>query len=128
MWNADDKKEDFLGTVPDQGYGQVWNEVVEFCKKNGTFDPKTMGACPNVGLMAQKTEEYGFHPNTFEAKDDRTISNAVNVADQILMCHAVKKGEICRACQTKDCTTPSRSMTARLGIKLTHVPKEGMLW
>merc|ERR1719183_3018912 len=67
MWNTADKEEDFLGTVPDRGYGKVWLECVEFCKKNGAFDPKTMGACPNVGLMAQKAEEYGSHPNTFEA-------------------------------------------------------------
>jgi len=102
MWNADDKEEDFLGTVPDRAYGQVWSEVVEFCKKNGAYDPKTMGACPNVGLMAQKAEEYGSHPNTFEAKSDGTIRIVVNGTDQVLLGHAVRKGDIYRACQTKD--------------------------
>merc|ERR1719230_1674489 len=59
MWNTDDKEEDFLAAIPDRCYAGVFHEVIEFCKKNGAFDPKTMGACPNVGLMAQKAEEYG---------------------------------------------------------------------
>merc|ERR1719247_2107261 len=102
MWNWDDKEEDFLGTVPDRGYGKVFAECVEFCKKNGAFDPKTMGACPNVGLMAQKAEEYGSHPNTFEVKKTGTIRIVVNGTDQVLIGHAVRKGDIYRACQTKD--------------------------
>merc|ERR1719411_1789621 len=102
MWNVDDKEEDFIGTVPDRGYGQVFGECVEFCKKHGAFDPKTMGACPNVGLMAQKAEEYGSHPNTFEAKADGTIRIVVNGSNQVILGHAVKKGDIYRACQTKD--------------------------
>jgi len=102
MWTVADTEEDFLGTVPDRGYGMVWSECVEFCKKNGAFDPKTMGACPNVGLMAQKAEEYGSHPNTFEAKADGTIRVVVNGSDQVLLGHAVQKGDIYRACQTKD--------------------------
>jgi len=102
MWNTADKEEDFLGTVPDRAYGQVFDEVVEFCKKNGAFDPRTMGACPNVGLMAQKAEEYGSHPNTFEAKFDGTIRIVVNGTDEVLIGHAVRKGDIYRACQTRD--------------------------
>jgi len=102
MWNADDKEEDFIGTVPDRAYGQVFGECVEFCKKNGAFDPKTMGACPNVGLMAQKAEEYGSHPNTFEAQSDGIIRVVVNGTDQVLLGHALRKGDIYRACQTKD--------------------------
>jgi isocitrate dehydrogenase len=102
MWNWDDKEEDFLATIPDRGYGAVFHEVVEFCKKNGAFDPKTMGACPNVGLMAQKAEEYGSHPNTFEAQKDGTIQIVVNGTNTVLLGHKVKKGDIYRACQTKD--------------------------
>jgi len=102
MWNWDDKEQDFLATIPDRGYGAVFHEVVEFCKKNGAFDPKTMGACPNVGLMAQKAEEYGSHPNTFEAAKDGTIQIVVNGANTVLLGHKVKKGDIYRACQTKD--------------------------
>jgi isocitrate dehydrogenase len=102
MWDIDDKEQDFVATIPDRGYGNVFKEVVEFCKKNGAFDPKTMGGCPNVGLMAQKAEEYGSHPNTFEASKDGTIRIVVNGTDQVLLGHKVKKGDIYRACQTKD--------------------------
>merc|ERR1712176_409048 len=102
MWNAAGKEADFKATIPDRGYGLVFKEVVDFCKKNGAFDPKTMGACPNVGLMAQKAEEYGSHPNTFEAPCDGTIRIVINGTNQVLLGHAVKKGDIYRACQTKD--------------------------
>merc|ERR1719428_2745212 len=102
MWNVDDKEEDFVASIPDRGYACVFDEVVEFCKKNGAFDPKTMGACPNVGLMAQKAEEYGSHPNTFEAAKDGTIQIVVNGTNTVLLGHKVKKGDIYRACQTKD--------------------------
>merc|ERR1739844_265505 len=102
MWNANDKEEDFIGTVPDRAYGQVFAECVEFCKKHGAYDPKTMGACSNVGLMAQKAEEYGSHPNTFEAKSDGIIRVVVNGTDQVLLGHKVSKGDIWRACMTKD--------------------------
>merc|ERR1711988_1545137 len=73
MWNREDKTEDFLATIPDRGYGCIFDEVVKFCQKNGAFDPKTMGCCPNVGLMAQKAEEYGSHPNTFEVSKSGTV-------------------------------------------------------
>merc|ERR1719326_1277173 len=102
MWNREDKTEDFLATIPDRGYGCTFHEVVKFCQQNGAFEPKTMGGCPNVGLMAQKAEEYGSHPNTFEASKDGTIRIVVNNTDQVLLGHKVKKGDIYRACQTKD--------------------------
>merc|ERR1712190_498573 len=76
--------------------------VVEFCKKNGAFDPKTMGSCPNVGLMAQKAEEYGSHPCTFEIKKPGTVCLVVNETEQVLMGHKVAAGDIYRSCQTKD--------------------------
>merc|ERR1719428_1030817 len=102
MWNKDDKEEDFIATIPDRGYGNVFKAVVDFCKENGAFDPKTMGACPNVGLMAQKAEEYGSHPTTFEAAKDGTIRIVVNGTNQVLIGHKVQKGDIYRACFTKD--------------------------
>merc|ERR1719428_846675 len=102
MWNKDDKEEDFVATIPDRGYGNVFKAVVDFCKENGAFDPKTMGCCPNVGLMAQKAEEYGSHPTTFEAKKDGTIRIVVNGTNQVLIGHKVQKGDIYRACFTKD--------------------------
>merc|ERR1719201_2640910 len=91
MWNTADKTEDFLATVPDRGYGGIWEECVEFCKKNGAFDPKTMGGCPNVGLMAQKAEEYGSHPNTFEVKKTGTVRIVVKSSNKILVGHKLAK-------------------------------------
>jgi len=102
MWNTEDKQVDFLATIPDRGYGCTFDEVVEFCKKNGAFDPKTMGGCPNVGLMAQKAEEYGSHPNTFEVKKTGTVRIVDKKSGKVLVGHKLAKGDIYRACQTKD--------------------------
>eukprot|EP00933_Yihiella_yeosuensis_P048982 TRINITY_DN454_c0_g1_i4.p1 TRINITY_DN454_c0_g1~~TRINITY_DN454_c0_g1_i4.p1 ORF type:complete len:782 (-),score=243.32 TRINITY_DN454_c0_g1_i4:623-2968(-) len=102
MWDVNDKEQDFKATIPDRCYAGVFSECVEFCKKNGAFDPKTMGACPNVGLMAQKAEEYGSHPTTFEAFADGTIQVVVNGSNKVLFGHAVQRGDIWRSCQTKD--------------------------
>jgi len=102
MWNADDKEEDFKAVIPDRCYAGVFREVIEFCKKNGAFDPKTMGACPNVGLMAQKAEEYGSHPTTFEAKSNGTMRIVENGTDFVLLGHRVSAGDIWRSCQVKD--------------------------
>jgi len=102
MWDINDKEQDFKAAIPDRSYAGVFSECIEFCKKNGAFDPRTMGACPNVGLMAQKAEEYGSHPTTFEAQQDGTIRIVVNGTDKVLLGHAVYKGDIWRSCQTKD--------------------------
>ena len=102
MWNKDDKEEDFKACIPDRSYAGAFAECVEFCKKNGAFDPRTMGACPNVGLMAQKAEEYGSHPTTFEAACAGTIRIVVNGSDRVLLGHRLQKGDIWRSCQTKD--------------------------
>jgi len=103
MWNADDKEEDFKACIPDRCYAGVFAECIKFCKKNGAFDPKTMGACPNVGLMAQKAEEYGSHPTTFEAPCNGTIRIVLNdSSNKVLLGHRVCKGDIWRSCQTKD--------------------------
>ncbi|CAE8691964.1 unnamed protein product [Polarella glacialis] len=103
MWNADDKEEDFKACIPDRCYAGVFQECIEFCRKNGAFDPKTMGSCPNVGLMAQKAEEYGSHPTTFEAATNGTIRIVLNGgSNKVLLGHRVRKGDIWRSCQTKD--------------------------
>lgn len=102
MWNRADKEEDFLATIPDRSYAGVFKECVEFCKKNGAFDPTTMGSCPNVGLMAQKAEEYGSHPTTFEIPADGTVRVVVVGSDKVLFEHQVEAGDIWRSCQTKD--------------------------
>merc|ERR1719261_1476620 len=102
MWTKDDTEEDFLATIPDRGYGVTFAECVEFCKKNGAFDPKTMGCCPNVGLMAQKAEEYGSHPTTFKIPKDGTVVMVVNGSNKVLTGHKCRTGDIWRACFTKD--------------------------
>merc|ERR1712190_371320 len=102
MQNVKGEDDYFLATIPDRGYGLVFSECVEFCKKNGAFDPKTMGACPNVGLMAQKAEEYGSHPNTFEVQKNGKIRVVVTGTDKVLLEHGVEAGDIWRARQTKD--------------------------
>jgi len=101
MWNTADKTEDFLATIPDRGYGCTFDEVVKFCQKNGAFDPKTMGSVPNVGLMAEKAEEYGSHPNTFELKKTGTVHVVVNGSNKLLTGVKAHKGDIFRGCQTK---------------------------
>merc|ERR1719277_1910147 len=102
MWDPDGKEADFKAVIPDRCYAGVFDEVVEFCKKNGAFDPKTMGGCPNVGLMAQKAEEYGSHPNTFEMKKGGTVRIVVKTSGKVLLGHKLAQGDIYRACQTKD--------------------------
>lgn len=102
MWNVEDKEEDFLGTIPDRSYGLAFKACVDDCKKNGAFDPKTMGSCPNVGLMAQKAEEYGSHPTTFMAPKEGTIQCVIIETGKVLFGHAVNKGDIYRTCFTKD--------------------------
>jgi isocitrate dehydrogenase len=101
MWNAEGKPQDTLAVIPDSCYAGVYQTVIDFCKKNGALDPKTMGSVPNVGLMAQAAEEYGSHNKTFEIPADGTV-RVVDAAGNVLIEHAVEAGDIWRACQTKD--------------------------
>lgn len=101
MWNVEGKQQDTLALIPDRSYAGVYTATIDFCKKNGAFDPRTMGSVPNVGLMAQKAEEYGSHDKTFQME----AAGVVNVVDDngtILMQQTVEKGDIFRMCQTKD--------------------------
>jgi len=101
MWDAAGKTGDTLAVIPDSSYAGVYQAVIDFCKKHGALDPKTMGSVPNVGLMAQAAEEYGSHNKTFEIPADGTVR--VTAADgKVLFEHAVEAGDIWRACQTKD--------------------------
>ncbi|MHC9804524.1 NADP-dependent isocitrate dehydrogenase [Corynebacterium diphtheriae] len=101
MWNKDDQEQDTLAVIPDSSYAGVYQVVIEDCKKNGAFDPTTMGTVPNVGLMAQKAEEYGSHDKTFKiAADGKVI--VVNAAGEALIEHDVEAGDIWRACRAKD--------------------------
>ncbi|AJE15411.1 MULTISPECIES: NADP-dependent isocitrate dehydrogenase [Stutzerimonas] len=101
MWGKDGKQKDTKAVMPESTYARIYQEMINFCKTNGAFDPTTMGSVPNVGLMAQKAEEYGSHDKTFEMTADGTMR--VVLADgTVLMQHEVEKGDIWRACQTKD--------------------------
>ncbi len=101
MWNKDGKQQDTKAVIPDSSYASVYQATIDFCKKNGAFDPTTMGTVPNVGLMAQKAEEYGSHDKTFKACCDGSI-RVVDANGNTLIEHSVEKGDIWRACQVKD--------------------------
>jgi len=101
MWGPDGKAYDAKCVIPDSSYAPVYHEVVEFCKKYGAFDPKTMGSVPNVGLMAQAAEEYGSHDKTFKAPGNGTI-RVVDASGKTLLEHNVEAGDIWRMCQVKD--------------------------
>jgi isocitrate dehydrogenase len=101
MWGPDGKLQDTKAVIPDSSYAGVYHEVIEFCKKHGAFDPKTMGSVPNVGLMAQAAEEYGSHDKTFKVPGNGTV-RVVSASGQTLLEHAVEEGDIWRMCQVKD--------------------------
>lgn len=101
MWNKDGNTQDTKAVIPDSSYAPVYQATIDFCKENGALDPTTMGTVPNVGLMAQKAEEYGSHDKTFEMSSAGTI-RIVTSDGNILIEHEVEKGDIWRACQTKD--------------------------
>ena len=101
MWNADGKLQDTKAVIPDSSYAGVYIATIDFCKKHGAFDPTTMGTVPNVGLMAQKAEEYGSHDKTFEIAAKGKVE-VIDANGNILTSHKVKEGDIWRMCQTKD--------------------------
>jgi isocitrate dehydrogenase len=101
MWNPEGKLQDTKCVIPDASYAPVYNEVVEFCKKHGALDPKTMGSVPNVGLMAQAAEEYGSHDKTFKAPGNGTV-RVVAASGKAVLEHKVEDGDIWRMCQVKD--------------------------
>jgi isocitrate dehydrogenase len=101
MWNKDDEQQDAKAVIPDSSYAALYDETIEFCKRNGQFDPTTMGTVPNVGLMAQKAEEYGSHDKTFEIPTPGTV-RVVDASGTTLLEHEVDEGDIWRMCQTKD--------------------------
>lgn len=101
MWNADDELQDCKAVIPDSSYAGIYQAVVQDCQRNGRLDPATMGTVPNVGLMAQKAEEYGSHDKTFEIDATGTV-RIVDGDGRTLLEHTVETGDIWRACQTKD--------------------------
>ncbi|EKE87016.1 NADP-dependent isocitrate dehydrogenase [Idiomarina xiamenensis] len=101
MWTPDNTQADTKAMIPDRCYAGVYQETINFCKEHGAFDPATMGTVPNVGLMAQKAEEYGSHDKTFEIAADGMVK-VTNQAGDVVFEHAVEKGDIWRMCQVKD--------------------------
>ncbi|WKD59763.1 NADP-dependent isocitrate dehydrogenase [Corynebacterium caspium] len=121
MWNKHDETQDALAVIPDSSYAGVYQAVIEDCKANGAFDPTTMGTVPNVGLMAQKAEEYGSHDKTFRiATDGRVEVRAAN--GEVLLSHEVSTGDIWRACQTKDAAIQDWVKLAVNRAKLSGMP------
>jgi isocitrate dehydrogenase len=102
MWNKDDALEDTMAIIPDRCYATMYQAMIEDCKVNGQFDVSTMGNVSNVGLMAQKAEEYGSHDKTFEASEPGTMRVVDNTSGETVFTHEVEVGDIWRMCQTKD--------------------------
>ncbi|NLU67785.1 NADP-dependent isocitrate dehydrogenase [Streptomyces sp. HNM0574] len=101
MWNKDDQEQDALAVIPDSSYADVYQVVIDDCRANGAYDPSTMGSVPNVGLMAQKAEEYGSHDKTFEIPRTGTV-RVLDAGGTAVLEQAVGEGDIFRMCQTKD--------------------------
>jgi isocitrate dehydrogenase len=121
MWNSAGKGQDTLCVIPDSSYAGVYQTTIDFCKKHGAFDPKTMGSVPNVGLMAQAAEEYGSHNKTFKIPGKGTV-RVVDDTGQVLFEHIVDEGDIWRACQTKDAPVQDWVKLAVNRARLSNTP------
>jgi isocitrate dehydrogenase len=121
MWGTDGKLHDTVAIIPDRSYAGIYQEVIKFNKENGAFDPTTMGTVPNIGLMAQKAEEYGSHDKTFEIAEAGTV-RVVDANGNALMEHKVEQGDIFRACQTKDLPIQDWVKLAVTRARITNTP------
>lgn len=121
MWNKDGAQQDTNFVIPDRCYAGVYAATVDFCKTNGAFDPRTMGTVPNVGLMAQKAEEYGSHDKTFEIPASGTVRIS-DASGKVLHEHAVEQGDIWRACQVKDAPIRDWVKLAVARARATNTP------
>ena len=121
MWNKEGKAQDTKAVIPDSSYAGIYQATIDFCRENGAFDPTTMGTVPNVGLMAQKAEEYGSHDKTFEIATEGTVQVIDNTGN-VLIEHAVEEGDIWRMCQVKDLPIQDWVKLAVNRAKATNVP------
>ena len=121
MFNKDGKQQDIVAIIPDRCYAGVYTATIDFCKKNGAFDPTTMGSVPNVGLMAQKAEEYGSHDKTFQMTADGVV-RVVDVNGNVLMEQAVEDKDIFRMCQAKDAPIQDWVKLAVNRARLSNTP------
>ena len=122
MWNADGKSQDTKAVIPDSSYAGIYKATIDFCKKHGAFDPTTMGTVPNVGLMAQKAEEYGSHDKTFEISEAGTVQVIDLTTGKTLLEHSVEEGDIWRMCQVKDAPILDWVKLAVSRAKATNIP------
>ncbi len=121
MWNKQGQQQDTVAVIPDRCYSGVYQETINFCKEHGAFDPTTMGSVPNVGLMAQKAEEYGSHDKTFQIPTNGEV-RVVDQNGQVLISHQVEKGDIWRMCQVKDAPIQDWVKLAVKRARLTDTP------
>ena len=121
MWNAEGKLQDAKAVIPDRCYAGIYQVVIDDCKANGAFDPATMGSVPNVGLMAQKAEEYGSHDKTFQIAADGLV-RVSDEASKVVFEHAVEAGDIWRMCQVKDAPIQDWVKLAVNRARLSHTP------
>ena len=121
MWDAQGELQDTLAVLPDSSYARIYQVVIDLCKENGAFDPATMGSVSNVGLMAQKAEEYGSHDKTFEISYKGVIQ-VVGDTGEIYLSHSVEEGDIWRMCQVKDAPIQDWVKLAVTRAKATHTP------
>ncbi len=122
MWNAEGKAQDTKAIIPDSSYAGIYTATIDFCKEHGAFDPTTMGTVPNIGLMAQKAEEYGSHDKTFEIQHNGKVSVINANTNQVLIEHEVEKGDIWRMCQVKDAPIQDWVKLAVTRARATNIP------
>ena len=122
MWNAEGKAQDTKAIIPDSSYAGIYTATIDFCKEHGAFDPTTMGTVPNIGLMAQKAEEYGSHDKTFEIQHNGKVSVIDANTNQVLIEHEVEKGDIWRMCQVKDAPIQDWVKLAVTRARATNIP------
>ncbi|WP_295182012.1 NADP-dependent isocitrate dehydrogenase [uncultured Christiangramia sp.] len=121
MWNKEGKTQDTKAVIPDSSYAGLYQATIDFCKEHGAFDPTTMGTVPNVGLMAQKAEEYGSHDKTFEISGNGSVK-VINSAGETILEHDVEEGDIWRMCQVKDAPIQDWIKLAISRAKATGMP------
>ncbi|SNR43710.1 isocitrate dehydrogenase [Maribacter sedimenticola] len=122
MWNSEGKSQDTKAVIPDSSYAGIYTATIDFCKKHGAFDPTTMGTVPNVGLMAQKAEEYGSHDKTFEIQESGKVQVVDIASGKVLLEHEVEQGDIWRMCQVKDAPVQDWVKLAVSRARATNVP------
>ena len=121
MWNSKGNAQDTKAVIPDSSYAGIYTATIDFCKENGAFDPTTMGTVPNVGLMAQKAEEYGSHDKTFEIQSNGRV-DVIDADGRVLISHLVETGDIWRMCQVKDAPVQDWVKLAVTRAKASQLP------